>query len=1170
MINVIRQRFREGLTVCVSVLLLSISFYSSESAAQLCCGEVFAVNYSTSSDRSLGLGLEGASVTGNIHVFVNPISPSSNFRKVKWYMDSPIKQANVLNTDSAAPYDFIGGNSLAIPLDTTALADGPHTITAKIIFGGSPRVRQDVTVTFTVANNVVPPPATGSWEFGIGEGPERLFAAAEMFPDPTGVLELFFGEIFVFIGESNTCNLVSCIPVVDPQNTPPPVITGVTYTFDIGTLAEWVVNTDTLAPYDLGAVGATLDNPGFNLDTLPIGIHTLTATIAIVDGDPVTLTRSFISQPLIAVLPPTSKGEIPLEDDQLIEGNGIIASNDATIALGRAFYWDLQTGSDGKQSCASCHYHAGVDNRVLNTVNPKSGGFEVSSGGPGGTLDLADFNFHQFADPLNRNSAVTRSINDAVGSQGLPQRDFAGVNIGSDAESFTAPAMLDPDFVDINGTQHRRVTGRNTPTNINAAFNVRNFWDGRANFVFNGRNPFGARDNSAVVFVDNDGPGGAAPVGVQLRVRFSSLASQAVGPPTSDVEMTYSNRTFPDLGQKLLNLTPLAKQTIASDDSVFGAASAMTCIIAGGCAGPGGMGLSMSYPALIMMAFDPKYWNGDGVMIDGVLYSLMEANFSMFWGLAIQKWEFTLISDDSKWDRFRAGTPGMGGTQQQKLDLAIALMGDATEPNVANSAPFDPADILTNAETAGMMSFLGGECAACHGGSVLSAATTPFMTGAVPAAEPVEQIVERMLMEQGIAALELGLPAPSAIYDIGFYNIAIRPTGEDLGVGGQDDFGNPLSFSSQLQSGIHVDDGLDAPIPGALPRPDFLVVDPNMFVRSPGASTIGEPIAVNGAFKVPSLRNVELTAPYMHNGGHVSLEDVIAFYARGADFIGDNIADVDPEVGGIGNLRGNPDGVADLKTFLMTFTDHRVKEEAAPFDHPSLLIENGVVVKAVGSGGMGTGIALPTFVDRLNGPTARADDYVINVDQVLDDNLLDNDSDGDSSGIVQNPVMIAMEGPASGIVDPLDNDGSFTYTPDVGFRGVDSFAYDVDTTDGADPRSNVARVTIQVGSAEPVANPDMYDTGFNTPLVVAAPGVLGNDSDPDDSAITAALVGPAPANAVPTTGFTFNSDGSFSYTPNPGFSGPDTFMYTANDTDGPSAPAMVTIEVAPDATPCPV
>jgi hypothetical protein len=410
-----------------------------------------------------------------------------------------------------------------------------------------------------------------------------------------------------------------------------------------------------------------------------------------------------------------------------------------------------------------------------------------------------------------------------------------------------------------------------------------------------------------------------------------------------------------------------------------------------------------------------------------------------------------------------------------------------------------------------------------------------------------------MLMEQGIAALELGLPAPSAMYDIGFYNIGVRPTGEDLGIGGMDPFMNPLSFARQLQSGLFVDD-----------LSGDLAVDPCLFARSPCATTINAPVAVNGSFKVPTLRNIELTAPYMHNGGHLTLFDVIAFYARGADFGAENIADLDPAVAGIGGLRASPARVATLEAFLRTFTDPRVRNESGPFDHPSILLENGILVEATGASGAGP---LRALEDRLDGPTARYDNYATDVDVPLSiaaPGVLANDTDGDGD-TVQDPVMIAMEGPFHGIVSTgLMPDGSFDYTPDPGFRGIDSFAYDVTTDNALDPRSNVARVLITVGDDVPAGNPDMYQTDFGTDLIVAAPGVLANDVD--DGALTAILVD-TPDNGVLLTGL--NSDGSFAYRPNPGFSGTDTFTYTPNDAGGPGNETTVTIQVVAAFTPCP-
>src|SRR5690349_18066898 len=47
----------------------------------------------------------------------------------------------------------------------------------------------------------------------------------------------------------------------------------------------------------------------------------------------------------------------------------IIQNRAAAIALGKALFWDTATGSDG-QACASCHFHAGADNRIKNQINP--------------------------------------------------------------------------------------------------------------------------------------------------------------------------------------------------------------------------------------------------------------------------------------------------------------------------------------------------------------------------------------------------------------------------------------------------------------------------------------------------------------------------------------------------------------------------------------------------------------------------------------------------------------------------------------------------------------------------------------------------------------------------------------------------------------------------------
>lgn len=87
---------------------------------------------------------------------------------------------------------------------------------------------------------------------------------------------------------------------------------------------------------------------------------------------------------------------------------------------------------------------------------------------------------------------------------------------------------------------------------------------------------------------------------------------------------------------------------------------------------------------------------------------------------------------------------------------------------------------------------------------------------------------------------------------------------------------------------------------------------------------------------------------------------------------------------------------------------------------------------------------------------------------------------------------------------------------------------------------------------------DTYSTDEDTTLSVAAPGVLGNDSDPDGDALTAVLVsGPSSAAS-----FTLNADGSFEYTPAANFSDEkDSFTYKTDDGSLESSETLVTITV---------
>ena len=108
---------------------------------------------------------------------------------------------------------------------------------------------------------------------------------------------------------------------------------------------------------------------------------------------------------------------------------------------------------------------------------------------------------------------------------------------------------------------------------INAVFNYRNFWDGRAQSTFNGVDPFGAGDPAAHL-LQTDPTIPTHPLKSRCVCPTLHLASQAVGPPGSDIEMSATGRPFVKMGKKMLTLTPLGLQQVATDDSVLGSLSA--------------------------------------------------------------------------------------------------------------------------------------------------------------------------------------------------------------------------------------------------------------------------------------------------------------------------------------------------------------------------------------------------------------------------------------------------------------------------------------------------------------------------------------------------------------------------------------------------------------------
>jgi len=575
-----------------------------------------------------------------------------------------------------------------------------------------------------------------------------------------------------------------------------------------------------------------------------------------------------------AVIPPF--GLEPLNQIAVPEPANLyqfVKNKPAAIQLGKALFWDMQVGSDGMTACATCHFSAGTDKRTKNTLNPgRDGIFNVR--GVNQTVQPSDFPFHQRNLPEIQASTVLRDSDDVVGSQGVRLKQFVNIVLGS---RFDNGSDI-PDLVfNQNGANTRQVTGRNTPSVINAAFNFTNFWDGRASAFFNGVNPFGPLDTTAGVWFNVNGVLVKQPVSIL----FASLASQATGPPLSDVEMSFKGRTFPQLGRKMLSLTPLGVQYVHPDDSELGVHSRASLQPDGTLAGS--KGLDTTYSQMIKNAFHNDLWNSNQLTPDG--FTQMEANFSLYWGLAIQLYEATLIADDTPFDRF--------------------LGGDTTA--------------LTDAQQEGLNIFFGtGRCDVCHFGSEQ---TNASHTAAAFINNNSQALIELMPVASG----------KQIIYDSGFNNTAVTRINDDIGRGGDSPFlipltgeNIPLSFSMQAE--------LQASIPNLLPFA-APILPPNV--------PADFPVANDGAFKVPGLRNVELTGPYMHNGSMATLDEMVDFYTRGGNFPGNNKSQLDINIAEIPAMQDAPDVQAAMVAFMKAMTDERVKNESAPFDHPEIFIPNG-------------------------------------------------------------------------------------------------------------------------------------------------------------------------------------------------------------------------------------
>ena len=803
-----------------------------------------------------------------------------------------------------------------------------------------------------------------------------------------------------------------------------------------------------------------------------------------------------------------------------------LSQRTALRETGKALFWDMQVGSNGVQACASCHYSAGADNRVDNQISLglEHGDMVADLVQLNSKLTKGHYQGHLANGFPNRGLPVSEQariaggaspdaldgtpgalgttkppgsvdLDDAVSSQGVRAGDHGGV--GANRVDFATLKTTDPDGFNVvfppataaSGIPNTvlRVEPRNSPTVIGAVFNLRNFDDGRGDAFFNGVNPLGFRDPKAKVKAYTIANG---LVPERLNIPLSSLASQAVGPIGNDFEMAFSNRKTQELGKKLTmpGFVPLRGQTVSDQDSVLGSFRN----------GEPDKGLTFSSDTRIRPVFDARFTGGtqNDVCLDvngdfvapttgfpnpalvGQCptsgYTLLQWNFAMFFGLAVQAYEATLVPNDTIVDLIAGGKatgnvingarvvpvtnlaldgcifsvalntsaaqtaiattlctahyakfihPGAtSGTESSTAPFPVAngsKIGGCLDPALPSCAaspnPTAGANTLLNVNQ-GLGRFFAGNtaCAVCHFNPEFTGATVSTLTGfgaqlpALPAGQLRKAIERRVLMERMVAFN--GLPA---VYDSGFYNLGVRPTGEDISIGAAIN-GVPLAMTKLFDimnggnsTGFDLNligtklvpgtDTIAASLPGLkiptspldltpMPFPFEVACGPGVVGgvkanNNPAPQCVptviaGERLLRNGAFKTPGLRNVKFTGPHMHNGSKMNVRQVLEFYKTAGHFTTLNLNNLDAGLRLIGILPAEESALVELlETGL---TDWRVAFQAGPFDHPELCIPNGhnpatgvtrlVGIPAVGV--LGGARRIPTFEERLDGSAA--------------------------------------------------------------------------------------------------------------------------------------------------------------------------------------------------------
>jgi hypothetical protein len=183
-------------------------------------------------------------------------------------------------------------------------------------------------------------------------------------------------------------------------------------------------------------------------------------------------------------------------------------------------------------------------------------------------------------------------------------------------------------------------------------------------------------------------------------------------------------------------------------------------------------------------------------------------------------------------------------------------------------------------------------------------------------------------------------------------------------------------------------------------------------------------------------------------------------------------------------------------------------------------------------------------------PDAQDDTYTTDFAAAVTLTPLANDQDAEDDAL----LITSISAPAGGTL--TDNgDGSYLYTPNIGFFGKDTFNYTIEDRQGGSDSASITVEVLPPPNTTPAANGDSADTTEGAPVTIS-PLANDNDADGDTLSLTTAT---DPASGS----ITINQDGTITYTPDAGFIGEDSFDYSISDGREGAASASITVRVAP-------